>query len=76
MEKNLFESIYGYENIKLELKRILNQLLEPEKYADLGVVEPHGLLFYGIPGVGKSTFAKSFIDATGRKAFVQEKCYR
>ena len=73
MEKNLFESIYGYENIKLELKRILNQLLEPEKYADLGVVEPHGLLFYGIPGVGKSTFAKSFIDATGRKAFVCRK---
>lgn len=38
-----------------------------EKYALLGVVEPHGLLLHGIPGVGKSTLARSFLNATGRK---------
>ena len=45
MEK--FKSIVGYKAIKLELSRILDQLTNPEKYASLGVTEPHGLLLHG-----------------------------
>ena len=55
--KNNFESIIGYRAIKLEVSRILDQLISPEKYAALGVTEPHGLLLHGVPGVGKSTMA-------------------
>ena len=73
MEKNYFESIIGYEAIKLELSRILDQLINPDKYAALGVTEPHGLLLHGVPGVGKSTMAQSLVDACGRKAFVCRK---
>lgn len=68
-----FESIIGYKAIKLELSRIIDQLKHPDKYAELGVTEPHGLLLHGVPGVGKSTMAQSIIEASNRKAFVCRK---
>ena len=71
MEK--FKSIVGYKAIKLELSRILDQLTNPEKYAALGVTEPHGLLLHGVPGVGKSTVAQCLVEACGRTSFVCRK---
>ena len=68
-----FKSIVGYKAIKLELSRILDQLTNPEKYAALGVTEPHGLLLHGVPGVGKSTMAECVVKACGRTAFVCRK---
>ena len=68
-----FESIIGYKAIKLELSRILDQLKHPEKYAELGVTEPHGLLMHGVPGVGKSTMARCIVEASGRRTFVCRK---
>ena len=73
MEKNCFESIIGYNAIKLELSRIIDQLTNPEKYVALGVTEPHGLLLHGAPGVGKSTMAHCLIKASGRTPFVCRK---
>lgn len=68
-----FESIVGYGAIKLELARILDQLTNPEKYAELGVTEPRGLLLHGAPGVGKSTMAECVVKASGRAAFICRK---
>lgn len=73
MEENVFCSIIGYDEVKLELMRILDQLENPEKYDALGVTDSHGLLLYGEPGVGKSTFAMDFLKATGRKSFICRK---
>lgn len=73
MKNTVFAPVIGYEDIKLELFRILDQLKDPEKYKALGVTESHGLLFHGEPGVGKSTFAKCFLDATGRKTYICRK---
>ena len=73
MKKNCFESIIGYNAIKLELSRIIDQLTNPEKYVALGVTEPHGLLLHGAPGVGKSTMAHCLIKASGRTPFVCRK---
>lgn len=73
MERNAFESIIGYAEVKLELMRLLDQLKNPEKYASLGVTESHGLLLHGVPGVGKSTFAMEFLKASGRKTFICRK---
>ena len=68
-----FESIIGYRAIKLELSRILDQLINPEKYAALGVTEPHGLLLHGAPGVGKSTLANCFVESCNRNAYICRK---
>ena len=73
MKQNVFEAIVGYEGVKQELLRILDQLAEPEKYAALSVAEPHGVLLFGEPGVGKSTFAHCFAKATGRNVFICRK---
>lgn len=73
MESKVFESIIGYAEVKLELMRILDQLDCPEKYTALGVTDTHGLLLYGAPGVGKSTFAMDFLKASGRKTFICRK---
>lgn len=71
--ENVFSTIIGYEDIKLELMRIMDQLRNPEKYAALGVTNTHGLLLHGEPGVGKSTFARCFVDHCGRKTFICRK---
>ncbi len=68
-----FESIIGYRAIKLELSRILDQLINPEKYAALGITEPHGLLLHGAPGVGKSTLANCFVESCNRNAYICRK---
>ena len=73
MEKNVFESIIGYDEVKLELMHILDQMANPEKYTALGVTDSHGLLLHGEPGTGKTTFAACFLKATGRKTFVCRK---
>lgn len=68
-----FEKIKGYKEIKTELLRINDILCNYEKYEKLGVKMPAGLLLYGDPGVGKTTMAKSLIEASGRKAFICRK---
>lgn len=73
MENKAFKDVIGYKDIKLELARILDQLINPEKYTAMGVQPPHGLLLHGAPGVGKSTIAQSFLDASGRKTFICRK---
>jgi len=73
MRNTVFSSIVGYEDIKLELLRILDQLVDPGKYAAFGVTQPHGILLHGEPGVGKSTFAECFVNGCGRKVFLCRK---
>ena len=63
--KYTFEKIIGYDDIKQELDQYCDIIKNPETYARMGVTIPHGLLLYGVPGVGKSTLAESFIKASG-----------
>ena len=73
MQKNYFNSLIGYKAIKEEIYRIIDQLVNPNKYANFGIKEPHGLLLYGAPGVGKTTLANCVLEASGRKTFVCRK---
>ena len=68
-----FDKIIGYEDIKAELKRYANVLMEPEKYAKLGVMMPSGILLHGEPGLGKTLMAKCFIEETGCRTFTLRK---
>ena len=68
-----FESVIGYEDIKLELSRMLDTIRFPEKYRNLGVKPPAGILLHGAPGVGKTMFSNAFLKASDRPAFVCRK---
>lgn len=68
-----FESVIGYEDIKLELSRALDTIRMPEKYRALGVKAPSGILLHGEPGVGKTMFSSAFLKATERPAFICRK---
>lgn len=68
-----FDKIIGYDQIKNELRRICDILVNPKKYEKFGVKVSQGLLLYGEPGVGKTLMAQSFINETKRKCFLCRK---
>lgn len=68
-----FEKIIGYEAIKEELSIALDVMQNPEKYRKLGVKSPNGILLNGVPGVGKTLFAREFIAESGRKSYTIRK---
>ncbi len=54
-----FNDIAGYEEIKLEMKELVDFLKEPEKFKNRGIRTPKGVLLSGPPGTGKTLFAKA-----------------
>ena len=67
------DRVIGYEGIKQELYRIIDIIRDPAKYRKLGVSAPKGILLSGVPGIGKTLMAKSFVKETGLKTFVIRK---
>ena len=74
-ERNMkeFKKVIGYEDVKIELERIVDMMINPDKYSKLGVTTTRGLLLYGDPGVGKTLMAKCLIKASKRKAYTVRK---
>ncbi len=68
-----FAGVVGYAPIKVELKRIVDTIVNPDKYKGLGVNTPNGILIHGNPGLGKTLIANCFVKACGLKAFVIRK---
>ena len=71
--KNSFEKIIGYEAEKKELDLICDILANGQKYRDLGVYTPRGLMIHGEPGLGKTTMAKELIKSVNRKTYTIRK---
>jgi cell division protease FtsH len=54
-----FDDVAGLEEVKVEVKEIVDFLKEPEKYPRLGAKIPKGVLLVGPPGTGKTLLAKA-----------------
>lgn len=68
-----FNRVIGYDDVKIELERIVDMMINSEKYKELGVQTTRGLLLHGDPGVGKTLMAKCFIKASKRPTFTVRK---
>ncbi len=54
-----FNDVAGLEEIKVEVKEVVDFLKNPEKYTRLGAKIPKGVLLIGPPGTGKTLLAKA-----------------
>ena len=73
ISRNEFLSkVYGYQGVKDELYEILGWYLNNELSEDKREFLPHGILFYGDPGQGKTLLMREFAKTFGYKIFVLE----
>ncbi|MCP3932101.1 MAG: ATP-dependent zinc metalloprotease FtsH [Bacteroidetes bacterium] len=54
-----FKDVAGLEEAKVEIKEIVDFLMNPEAYTRLGAKIPKGVLLVGPPGTGKTLLAKA-----------------
>ena len=54
-----FDDVAGNEEVKENLREMVDFIREPEKYERYGARMPRGVLLYGPPGTGKTLLAKA-----------------
>ena len=54
-----FDDVAGLDEEKNEMIEIIDFLKNPDKYKEMGAKVPHGVLFSGKPGTGKTLIAKA-----------------
>lgn len=57
-----FDRIAGYEKEKTELLQLRKFLHNVDRYQEMGVRIPRGIILYGEPGVGKTVMARAIAD--------------
>lgn len=63
--KVTFEDVAGIEEVKEELKEVVDFLKNPRKFQKTGARIPRGVLLYGPPGTGKTLLAKAIAGEAG-----------
>jgi len=63
--KVTFADVAGIEEVKDEVKEIVDFLTNPQKYVKLGAKIPKGILLVGAPGTGKTLLAKAIAGEAG-----------
>lgn len=58
MTKDFLADVIGYDNVKEELYKITSWYKDYQKYENMNLKLPQGILFYGDPGNGKSFISK------------------
>lgn len=54
-----FDDVAGIDEVKNELKELVDYVQNPTKYAAMGARAPKGIILYGPPGTGKTLIAKA-----------------
>ncbi len=63
--KVTFSDVAGIDEVKEEVKEIVDFLTNPQKYIKLGAKIPKGILLVGPPGTGKTLLAKAIAGEAG-----------
>jgi ATP-dependent metalloprotease FtsH len=66
-----FDDVAGIKDVKEELEEIIDFLKAPQKYRDLDIRLPKGVLLVGPPGVGKTLISKAVAGEAGVPFFYQ-----
>ncbi len=63
--KVTFSDVAGIDEVKEEVKEVVDFLTNPQKYIKLGAKIPKGILLVGPPGTGKTLLAKAIAGEAG-----------
>jgi ATP-dependent metalloprotease FtsH len=66
-----FDDVAGIKDVKEELEEIIDFLKEPQKYRELDIRLPKGVLLVGPPGVGKTLISKAVAGEANVPFFYQ-----
>lgn len=63
--KITFQDVAGADEAKEELQEVIDFLMNPSKFSQIGAKIPKGVLLYGAPGTGKTLLAKAVSGEAG-----------